>query len=105
MRKTLHDRLYLRYGLFHRHGHAIAYMVEFVLVAILAAIAFAFLAGAVLLTYGMVDGYRQAEAEAKKAKQEAKTMEKVLITCMNGGMIAVDNGTPVVCRGVEGVKL
>lgn len=107
MKKTLHDRLYLRFGLFHRRwGHAIAYMIEFLIVAVIAAIALAFLIGAVLFTYGMVDGYREAEAKAEKAKQETKEMEKVLINCMNGGLVGREvTGEPVVCRGVVDVAL
>lgn len=106
MKKTLHDRLYLRYGLFHqRYGHAIAYMIEFVIVAVLATIAMAILAGAIVFTYGVVDGYKQAEARAQKAKQETKEMEKVLINCLNGGMVGLEKGEPVICRGVVDVAL
>ena len=98
MKKTLHDRLYLRYGLFYRRwGHAIAYMIEFVIVAALAAIAFAFVAGAVLLTYGMVDGYRQAERDAQKAKQEKLHYEKVVLACLNRQYF-IANGEVMTCE-------
>lgn len=106
MKKTLHDRLYLRFGLFHRRwGHAIAYMLEFAIVAVMAAIAMAILAGGVVFVYGMVDGYRQAETEAVKAKQEAKEVERVLINCLNGGIVGFEGKQPVVCRGVVDVAI
>lgn len=102
MKKTLHDRLYLRYGLFHhRYGRHIAYMLEFAIVAALSAIAMIFVTGAMLFIYGMVDGYLEAEAKAEKAEHQRVQYERMLIECLNGGVVGKAGDKLVVCDQAE----
>lgn len=95
MKKTLHDRLYLRYGLFHRRwGHAIAYMIEFLLVAFCCALVLAFVLALARYTAHMF----LAQERAEQVAQEKDSIEKTLLTCLNGGVIGRAGNEVITCE-------
>lgn len=98
---TLHDKLYFRFGLFHRRwGHAIAYMLEFLLVALVCFLVLLCLVGFVRLTYGVYRDYTEAQKKVAQAQAQKVVAEQMLLDCLNGRIVGkAVNGEYVACEG------
>lgn len=93
---TLRDRFYFRFFLFHsRYGRMWAAMLAFVAYCL-------FVAACVAVMWALVQmsvwWYDSSVAEhVKAAKQEAASYQRVLLACLNGGVIARAGDEVIAC--------
>lgn len=98
----LRDMFYLRFGLFMEktYGRTLAFIVEFLIIAHIAALALVILYGALSLAWDIYEETSNAHQKVAEAEAEAKGYQNALLTCLNGGIIGrTEDGETIGCQG------
>lgn len=104
----LRDIFYLRYGLFmdRTYGRTIAYIIEFLIVAVVAMIALFIIVGTVRTVWSAYVHTQEAEQRVKEAKKEAADYQSTLLICLNGGLIGhTTDGEYIGCEKATSFRL
>ncbi len=87
----IRDRLYFRFGLYHRrYGRIICAFVEGLIVGTLLLACLLVLAGFVRLTMTVIEDYAAKEWAAQKERAERVKYEKIVLGCLNQGILLID---------------